>query len=164
MTPLKTAYIEQIITHLEEELRHAMAAANEAHAAATDDQSVAETQYDTLAIEAGYLAHGQSQRAFEYQQGIIAYNALIKSLEQQTPAEEISLGSVIQLSEDEQQNKWYFLGPAAGGFSFEMDNNHITVITPQSPLGDELVGKVLDDDVNLQLGNKHFDDYITQIL
>ncbi|TPH15116.1 hypothetical protein [Litorilituus lipolyticus] len=163
MTHIKTAYIDQIITHLEEELQHAMTAANEAHAAATDDQSVAETQYDTLAIEASYLAHGQSQRAYEYQQGIIAYKALAKSLEKHSHIEEVTLGSLIQLSEDEQLNKWYFLGPAAGGFSFKTQNLTIIIITPQSPLGEALMGKAVEDDINLALGNKQLDDYISQI-
>jgi len=163
MTHHKAAYIEQIISHLAKELQQAMAAASEAHAAATDDQSVAETQYDTLAIEAGYLAHGQSQRAYEYQQGIIAYKALAKSLEEHPLVEEINLGTLVQLNEDEQLNKWYFLGPAAGGFSFKVHNFTVTVITPQSPLGAALMGKIVEDDIRLTLGSRQLDDYISQI-
>ncbi len=48
--------------HLKSKIAEAEEAAMNAHHAAIDDQSVAETQYDTLAIEAGYLAEGQSRR------------------------------------------------------------------------------------------------------
>ena len=43
----KEKLITNIISHLENALSIAKHAANEAHLAATDDQSVAETQYDT---------------------------------------------------------------------------------------------------------------------
>jgi uncharacterized membrane protein len=74
----KQQLITIIVSSLSQQLQKAIAAANEAHAAAVDDQSVAETQYDTLAIEAGYLAEGQSRRVTEFQQAIDAYQALTK--------------------------------------------------------------------------------------
>ncbi len=46
----KKQLVDVIVTALKQELQQAIDAANEAHAAAVDDQSVAETQYDTLAI------------------------------------------------------------------------------------------------------------------
>ena len=58
----KLQIIDLILDDLRQAYQGAMHAADQAHSAATDDQSVAETQYDTLAIEAAYLAHGQSQR------------------------------------------------------------------------------------------------------
>ena len=70
MTINKQALVELIISDLQQALNQAISAANEAHAAAVDDQSVAETQYDTLAIEASYLAEGQSKRVQELQKAI----------------------------------------------------------------------------------------------
>ncbi|GAA5138069.1 hypothetical protein GCM10025767_19860 [Thalassotalea piscium] len=55
--------LEDLITYLKNELSALVNAANSARAASIDEQSVAETQYDTLAIEAGYLAEGQAKRA-----------------------------------------------------------------------------------------------------
>jgi len=59
---MKAEVISKILTYLQNELASLSTAAKNAHLAAIDDQSVAETQYDTLAIEASYLAEGQSRR------------------------------------------------------------------------------------------------------
>ena len=73
----KKAIVALIVSELESELEHAVNSANDAHAAAVDDESVAETQYDTLAIEAGYLAEGQSRRVQELHAAIHSYQSLL---------------------------------------------------------------------------------------
>jgi transcription elongation GreA/GreB family factor len=37
---------------------------------------------------------------------------------------------------------FYFIGPKNGGLEIEHQHKEITVITPQSPLGQELMGKI----------------------
>jgi transcription elongation GreA/GreB family factor len=61
-------------------------------------------------------------------------------------------------------NHWFFIGPAAGGFRCQIAQQHITVITPQSPMGMALLGKQQDDDIEVSLGNNTLNDYINQIL
>ena len=58
----KTNVIKTIIALLEVQYQTAIDAAKEAHSTATDDETIAENKYDTFALEASYLAHGQSQR------------------------------------------------------------------------------------------------------
>ena len=70
----KEKIIQDILNYLRQELSIIQEAANNAHLAATDDQSVAETQYDTLAIEASYLAEGQSRRVDELKLSINGLN------------------------------------------------------------------------------------------
>ena len=72
----KQSLINTIIEQLEAELENALQSAETARLAAIDDQSVAETQYDTLGLEASYLAHGQSERAANLITQINAYKAL----------------------------------------------------------------------------------------
>jgi len=156
--PNKKKIIELVITELSKEHQQAIDAANDAHAAAVDDQSVAETQYDTLAIEASYLAEGQSRRVAEFQHAIDAYNAL--DLIEFDDDSYIALGALVQLSADSQANHWFFIGPAAGGFRCKMGQKNITVITPQSPMGMALIGKQQDDDIELMLGSNKLKDYI----
>ena len=66
----KNKILDAVLSYLYLELSHCEQAANNAHLAATDDQSVAETQYDTLAIESAYLAEGQSRRLIEFKVSI----------------------------------------------------------------------------------------------
>jgi len=157
----KEQLIDVIVAALTQELQQAIEAANEAHAAAVDDQSVAETQYDTLAIEASYLAEGQSKRVSEFQHAIDAYQAL--NLAHLDKNSLVTLGSLVQLSEDSKTKQWFFIGPAAGGFRCQQAQQNITVITPQSPMGMALIGKQKDDDIEIMIGANKLEDYITQL-
>jgi transcription elongation GreA/GreB family factor len=150
---------------LQQELILALVAADNAHKAATDDQSVAETQYDTLAIEQSYLAEGQSRRVDEIRYAIkrlqsISLDALEKKLK-------INIGSVVQLEKDIDKQQWFFLAPVAGGYrcTLALQNNtiNIVVVTPQSPIGAAMMGKVLDDGISLQVAEKNITDFITMV-
>ena len=159
--PNKKQLVDLVVTALSKQLQQAIDAANEAHAAAVDDQSVAETQYDTLAIEASYLAEGQSKRVIEFQHAIDAYKAL--ELIELNSESYIALGALVQLSTDADTNHWFFIGPAAGGFRCQLAQQNITVITPKSPMGMALMGKQLDDDVEVMLGSNKLEDYIVTL-
>ena len=157
----KQALVTLIISEIKQEINQAISAANEAHAAAVDDQSVAETQYDTLAIEASYLAEGQSRRVQELQTAIHDYHGL--SLLDFNENSAIALTALVQLSKDSQGQHWFFIGPAAGGFRCILSEQHITVITPQSPMGLALLGKFQDDDIDIKLGNNQLIDCIESV-
>jgi len=155
----KKQILSDILSHLEQELSATIIAANNAHLAATDDQSVAETQYDTLAIEASYLAEGQSRRVAEIQHAKQEIAQLtLRDFHNDTP---VSLGALVQLSQDNDKNHWFFIAPAAGGFRGIFDGKSYTVITPTSPMAKALVGKYIDDEVELMIGaNKRCEEII----
>jgi transcription elongation GreA/GreB family factor len=52
----------------------------------------------------------------------------------------IDLTAVVKLETDGAPN-FYFIGPKSGGVEVQFNGDEITVITPQSPLGQNLVGK-----------------------
>jgi len=158
----KKDLVSLIIDELKKELNQAVSAANEAHAAAVDDQSVAETQYDTLAIEASYLAEGQSRRVQECQTAINCYQALI--INDFDANSVIGLSALVQLDKDSHAQHWFFIGPAAGGLRCQLSQQNITVITPQSPMGLALIGKFQDDDIEVLLGSSQLTDYIVRVL
>lgn len=157
----KKVLIALIIKSLKKELSQAINAANEAHAAAVDDQSVAETQYDTLAIEASYLAEGQSRRVQELQEALHNYQALtLIEFDENKP---IALSALVQLYTDSKKQHWFFIGPAAGGFRCELNEQHITVITPKSPIGIVLMREFEGDNIDVMLGNGKLTDYIASV-
>ena len=61
----KKLLILQIIADLNAAIQTALAAADDARATATNKENVAENRYDTLGLEAAYLAHGQSERVMQ---------------------------------------------------------------------------------------------------
>lgn len=162
----KTILIDLIITNLNCELAQTINAANDAHAAAVDDESVAETQYDTLAIEASYLAEGQSKRVISFQQAIASFTEL--KISEYNEESKISLSALVQLSKDIETNHWFFIAPAAGGFRCQLNQQeriaNVTVITPSSPMAIALLGKQQDDDIEMTLGVKKLIDYIVHVL
>ncbi|TWX51141.1 hypothetical protein [Colwellia hornerae] len=155
----KQKIINDILAYLSAELFAIKTAANNAHLAATDDQSVAETQYDTLAIEASYLAEGQSRRVHDIQQAEQAIEQfVIHDFDKKMP---ISLGALVQITQEKCGDKWFFIAPAAGGFRGVLNRKPYTVITPNSPMAMALMGKFIDDDVALLIGtNKQYHEVI----
>jgi hypothetical protein len=126
----KDALRIELIKQLVQQRDIAINAAGSAHNDATHEQSVAETQYDTVAIEAAYLAHGQSQRVAEF-------NAMINQIERLNltafdECDEVDIGAIIELDND----FCCWLLPVCGGY--RLDQDRIVVITPQSPIGNML--------------------------
>jgi transcription elongation GreA/GreB family factor len=157
----KKVLVALIIENLEQELSQAINAANQAHAAAVDDQSVAETQYDTLAIEASYLAEGQSRRVQVLQGALLNYQELtLVTFDENKP---IALSALVQLFADSKKQHWFFIGPAAGGFRCQLNEQHITVITPKSPIGVVLMREFEGDNIDVMLGNGRLTDYIASV-
>lgn len=152
---MKEELIKRLVSHIQHELSTLIEAANNAHLAAIDDQSVAETQYDTLAIEAGYLAEGQSRRVNELTNAVNNLTAMTF-----TDSKNVGLGSLVQLSQDVTINHWFFIAPAAAGFKCEVDGKHVTVITPSSPMAKVLWGKEAGDEISLNISANAYDDDI----
>ena len=163
----KLQLINNIIAYLEKELKDAVLAATNARDAAVNDESVAETQYDTIAIEAGYLAHGQSKRVEEFETAIKAFHVLKvqKNICNEFDKNDaISIGTLVQLEQDKCKAHWFFIAPFAGGFTTSINNQKITVITPQSPIGQVLVGKYCDDEIKMRLGINELEDFISSVI
>ncbi len=145
----KRAVIKKITAKLAEELEVYFRAAQFARAEATHEQNKAEHKYDTRGLEASYLAHGQSRQAAELEAAIVEFEKL--SARAYTPGEAIALGAIVEL-EHGGEKSIYFIGPRAGGTEILHDRKEILVITPQSPLGEQLMGKKQGDQPLLNFG------------
>ena len=149
---IKHALVAHIIASLTELHAIAKEGADNAHAGAIDEQSVAETQYDTLGLESAYLAEGLGRRVVMYQQEIHAYQQL--ALREFTADDPIKLGAYIVIGNDEGFKRSLFFGPCSGGLQVEINGIQLSVITRESPLGNALLDKYLDDEVTLKLMGK----------
>ncbi len=68
----KADLVQIIIQQLEDKLHVAHASTQRAIDAATDEETVPEHKYDTLALEASYLAHGQAMRVQEVKKSFVS--------------------------------------------------------------------------------------------
>ncbi|MEP6663957.1 MAG: transcription elongation factor GreAB [Verrucomicrobiota bacterium] len=138
----KPAILKKIIQQLRQELALYDKAARAAHAEATHEQSKAENKYDTRGLEASYLARGQSRQAAEIVQSIEQFEQL--PMKEFAKDDVIETGALVELDQKGEKN-FYFIGPRAGGTEITHDRREILVVTPQSPLGQQLVGKKQND-------------------
>ena len=145
----KHAIVEKIIAALAASLEVCMRSVRDAHAGATDEQSKAENKYDTRGLEAGYLARGQSRQAAEVMQAMQRYETL--AVRKFAAREAIDVGAVVEL-EREGGRTVYFVGPLAGGAEIDCDGESVQVITPQSPLGRQLIGHKQGERLQIKIG------------
>jgi hypothetical protein len=135
----KPALIQKIIEALAAEIEAYSRSARTARDEATNEQSKAENKYDTRGLEASYLARGQSRQAMETAEALQQYQEFQpKEFSAKTP---IAVGALVEL-ESSTDRSLYFIGPCAGGTEVQQEGREIFVITPQSPLGQELCGKL----------------------
>lgn len=147
----KRTVIQKIIAKLTGELEVYLRAAQFSRAEATHESNKAENKYDTRGLEASYLARGQSKQVAEIESAIVDFQAL--TAKKFAPADAIAVGALVELEMSGEKN-FYFLGPRAGGTEIIHDKNEILVITPQSPLGEQLVGKKSGEALKLKLGKE----------
>ena len=147
----KRAVLQKIIGKLTEELGVYFRAAQNSRAEATHEQNKAESKYDTRGLEASYLARGQSRQAAELEAAIAEFEKL--EVRKFAASEPIDLGALVELEMDGEKSL-YFLGPRAGGTEIVQDRREILVITPPSPLGEQLLARKQGDRLQLELAGR----------
>lgn len=153
----KQQIFEQFKTELENNLKLAVQAAQNTYQDATHEDSKAENKYDTRGLEASYLAGAQAKRATELKEALTVITILkLREFSEDTP---IAITALVELQSSE-KNMWIFLVPKGGGQNINFEGHHIQTVTPESPLGANLVGKNLDDEITL--GSKNY--LISQVL
>lgn len=139
---------EMIISKLKSDRELLLQAAKSSHNAATHEDNVPDSKYETLALEASYIAQGQANRAEEIAQSINNYRSLV--LQNFTEHSPIRLSALVLLEDDDGKQRRVFLGPTAGGLKFEIAGDEIMLITPESPLGSQLLGRQTGECFELQ--------------
>lgn len=144
----KADLLQRIIAHLSHDLDVFFTAAKTAHQAATYVETIPDNEYDTLALEASYVAQGQANRASEIRQAIEVY----KQLSLLPLGDEIRLTALVTLEAEDGTTRLVFIGPLEGGLKITVGHAEVYVITSGSPLGSELIGKTIGDTVEIGAG------------
>ena len=156
----KRALVKKIIAQLNGGRELYAKAARAAHAEATHEQNKAENKYDTRGLEASYLARGQSRQFAEVEQSIAQFEAL--ALRDFGPEDAIDLGAFVEL-EGRDGRMCCFIGPRAGGTEVVHQKREVLVITPPSPLGQQLMGRKQDDLVRIEIAGGRQDYRIVAV-
>lgn len=136
---------QQVLERLTEDLLQAEQAVRAAHETATHEENIAENKYDTMGLEAAYLATGQARRAEGIRHAIAhwrkfrprAYDASIG----------IQLGALVCLVDFDGKQRQIFLGPDGGSMKLLSGVQLVQVISSEAPLGMAMLGKCEGDEV-----------------
>ncbi len=135
----KAELVKKIIDQLRVKTELHVTAAKAAHAEATHEESKAEDQYDTRGLEAAYLAAGQARQLEEVAGAVRDFSRMtVCKFGSKDP---IDVSALVELKSGTERS-FFFIGPSAGGTEVVHEKKTVLVITPQSPLGQQLVGKV----------------------
>jgi transcription elongation GreA/GreB family factor len=145
----KSLLQQQVLERLAEDLLQTEQAARAAHETATHEENIAENKYDTLGLEAAYLATGQARRAEAIRQAIAHWRQFRPR--PYDAKQGIQLGALVCLVDADDKQQQLFLGPDGGSMKLVSGTQLVQVISSESPLGRALLGKCEGDEVSLPL-------------
>ncbi len=146
----KSLLQQQVLERLAADLLQAEQAARVAHETATHEENIAENKYDTLGLEAAYLATGQARRAEAIRQAMTHWRQF-----RPRPCDAslgIQLGALVGLVNADDQQQALLLGPDGGSMTLVSGDQRVQVISTEAPLGRALLGKCEGDEVAIQVG------------
>ena len=152
---------ESLRSELLAALEAALASARAAHATAiegaTHPEAKAENDKDTRGLEQSYLARGVAQRVADLE--VAVHDVTRLALRAFKGSDPIALGALVTIDEDG-DTETLFIAPAGGG---TMLTGGVQVVTTSSPLARALLGKRVDEEVELKLPGKIRNIVITEI-
>ncbi|MEQ1723107.1 MAG: hypothetical protein ABL930_08010 [Pseudobdellovibrio sp.] len=147
----KIELIDHLKTIVKENLVAALEAAMNTYDIATHEDNKAENKYDTRGLEASYLAGAQAERVSDIKAILASYEILqIKNFDNDS---KVALSALIKMSSNDKE-MFVLLMPKGGGQVLNFAGHHIQVITPDSPLGKNLIGKVVGEIIKIGESNK----------
>ncbi len=151
MTISKAELVTSFIKQLEEDLAAITEAARATLDAATNEESKAENQYDTRALEAGYLAGAQAKRVKELKDVLgLFQNLEFKDLGADEPVQSTALVDVVL---DNKPNTLLIM-PKGGGVQLKHKDKVIQIVTPASHLGEAILGLKIGETAEFEVGEK----------
>jgi transcription elongation GreA/GreB family factor len=145
----KQAIVTAFIDRLRDELETLWRAARATYEGAIHPESTAEDEYDTRGLEQSYLAGAQAARVRELRWTLDALRAM--PVAELGPEDDVRPGALVELEDEDGGRSWVLLAPVGGGASVSLDGRTIRCVTPESPLGSELLGREQGDDFELEL-------------
>jgi len=140
---------QQVLKRLAEDLLQAEQAARAAHETATHEENIAENKYDTLGLEAAYLATGQVRRAEAIRKALANWRQLRPR--PYDVRKGIQLGALVYMVDSDDKQQHLFLGPDGGSMKLVSGTQLVQVISSEAPLGRAMLGKCEGDEVSIQV-------------
>lgn len=140
----KEQLIQTITQALQDKIHTLHESSQKTRAVGNDEQNKSEGKYDTRSTEENYLADGFARQALVATETLAAFKGMqIKGFTDNTP---IETSALIQVN-IAQELFWFLLAPVAGGLEVTHEGNEVTVLSLDSPLGSQLNGLKVGDQI-----------------
>jgi len=159
----KQFLVEQLAERLRESASAARKASQAAAETARDGATPAEKREDArVALEFSGLAKGQTARAARVAAELSTLEIFRPA--QLAPRSPIALGAVVEV-EDEAQGRTFFLAPVGAGIELTGPggDGFLSVVTPISPVGKDVLGKRVGDTVEVMVQDEAREWTITYV-
>lgn len=133
----KNKLIEEIRKSLEKDLIVLKEAEKATREAATHEESKPENEYDTRGLEASYLAGAQSKRISETEDLLVTFKHIEPKVFKES--DPVSATALVEVECNGKKGLYFFL-PKGGGINLTFEGARIQIVTPNSPLGEALLG------------------------
>jgi hypothetical protein len=140
----KDTVISNLLRQMEEKIAITRSALTETSENANGDEAKPEGKYDTRAIEAAYLAEAQAAQLVIAEESLATLKRFAPSPFEMT--EVIGAGALVEVDQ-EGEICFYLLAPTGGGLMTEYLGCDVTVVTPDSRLYQDLIGKKMGDEL-----------------
>lgn len=140
---------QQVLKRLADDLLQVEQAVRVAHETATHEENIAENKYDTLGLEAAYLATGQVRRAEAIRKALAHWRQFRPP--PYDARKGIQLGALVCLVDGDDKQQLLFLGPDGGSMKLVSGNQLVQVISSEAPLGRAMLGKCEGDEVSIKV-------------
>ena len=145
---MKRTILDAILKELETELTRQQGANAQSNRGAMHSAPRAEKQRDTTGLEAAYLAHGYAKQCTTLAKQIEE----LKAIEvEDFSGQEIDVGALVEV-EMNGETDLYMLLHCGGGSEVTVDGRLVSVITPESPLGEALMGNIEAGSFSIRTG------------
>jgi transcription elongation GreA/GreB family factor len=120
-----------------------------AHETATHEENIAENEYDTLGLEAAYMATGQARRAEAIRHAVANWRQFRPH--PYGASKGMQLGALVCLVGSNDKPQQFFLGPYGGSMKLFSGAQFVQVISSEAPLGRAMLGRCEGDEVSVQV-------------
>ena len=133
----KSTIINLVRDAVKEKHDQMLESARDTAAGVTDPENKAENKYDTRGLEASYLAAGQGEQDEALREALMMFQS--SAFPKFEEGAEIAAGALVE-GEIGGERLFYLLAPRAGGITCEFEGCEVTVLTPEAPLRQKLLG------------------------
>ncbi len=144
----KAAILAELLRLVEVDLDVITAGQMASQEGATHAENKAEGDKDMRSTESSYLARGLAKRVLELRTAV----SKLSNLRNRVFGEEstIAMSALVLVEDEEAETSYYYIAPSGGGIVVEHAGVTVSVITPTSPLARAMIGRQVDDEVELQ--------------